>query len=406
MATAYTPGLTVSPDTLIRRTRRLPLKGEVVARVGEAVAPETVVARALLPGILRTVKAAEILGLEPHELAPALRVQPGDAVTAGQVIGETRSFFGLFRSECRASASGTVELISPTTGHVGIREAPTPVEVSAYIRGIVAEVRLGEGVDVETRGALVQGIFGVGGERRGTLRMAVSDPGAPLEPESIQPEHRGQILVGGCHVTGAALRRAAEAGVVGIIAGAIVDQELIEFLGYDIGVAITGDEAIDLTLILTEGFGSIRMADRTFRVLCSLEGREASINGATQIRAGVIRPEVVVPASGVQAFRRSGVQGPATTGSPSSSPDPNARTPERLNAQGHRFAAVPPERLDIGSSIRIIREPYFGRLGRVAALPAEPRVVPSGAVVRVLEAELEAGERVIVPRANVEIIAE
>ena len=107
MSTAYTPGLTVSPDTLIRRTRRLPLKGEVVVRVGDRVGPETVVARALLPGVMRTVKAAETLGLEPHELPPALRIRQGDTVTAGQVIGETRSLFGLFRSECRASATGT-----------------------------------------------------------------------------------------------------------------------------------------------------------------------------------------------------------------------------------------------------------------------------------------------------------
>jgi hypothetical protein len=384
VATAYTPGLTVSPDTLIRRTRRLPLKGEVVVRVGEAVAPETVVARALLPGVMRTVKAAEILGLEPHELPAALRIRQGESVTAGQVIGETRSFFGLFRSECRASASGTVELISPTTGHVGIREAPMPVEVTAYVRGTVVEVQPGEGVVVETRGALVQGIFGVGGERQGRLRGVVSDPGEPLQEESIRQEHKGQILVGGASVTGSALRRAVEVGAAGIIAGAIVDRELIEFLGYDIGVAITGDEAIDLTLILTEGFGSIRMAERTFRLLRSLEGQEASINGATQIRAGVIRPEVIVPAEGVKVLRCSGVR---------------AGLPEHLNTRT-------PEHLDIGTPIRIIREPYFGRLGRVAALPAEPQMVPSGAAVRVLEAELEDGERVMVPRANVEVLAE
>src|SRR5437867_1480773 len=108
VGTAYTPGLTVSPDTVIRRARRLPLKGEVVVGAGEAVAPETVVARTLIPGVMRTVRAAEILGLEPQELAPALRVHPGDAVKPGQVIGETRSFFGLFRAECKAPTGGTV----------------------------------------------------------------------------------------------------------------------------------------------------------------------------------------------------------------------------------------------------------------------------------------------------------
>jgi hypothetical protein len=384
MATAYTPGLTVSPDTLIRRTRRLPLKGEVVVSAGDPVAPETVVARALLPGVLRTVKAAEILGLEPHELPPALRIRQGEGVTAGQVIGETRSFFGLFRSECRASASGTVELISPTTGHIGIREAPTPVEVTAYVRGTVAEVHPGEGVVIETRGALVQGIFGVGGERRGLLRVVVADPSEPLEENRIGPEHARQILVGGSRVTGGALRRASEVGAAGVIVGAMLDQDLVEFLGYDIGVAITGDEKINLTLILTEGFGSIPMAGRTFELLRSLEGREASIDGATQIRAGVIRPEVIVPGEGVGRWVLE-VGGDRA----------EHRTP---NTQ-HRTPS-----LEVGAPVRVIREPYFGRLGRISALPSEPRVVPSGAVVRVLEAELEGDERVVVPRANVELI--
>jgi hypothetical protein len=392
MGTAYTPGLTVSAETLIRRARRLPLKGEVVVTAGTAVEPQTVVARTLIPGVMRTVRAAEILGLEPEELSPALRVREGDEVAPGQLVGEMRSFFGLFRSECRATAGGTVELISPTTGNVGIRVAPTAVEVRAYVRGTVAEVQPGEGVIVETRGALVQGIFGVGGERQGALRMLVTDPGEPLDAAMIHPEHAGQILVGGSHVTGAALRRASEVGAAGVIVGAIVDRDLIDFLGYDIGVAITGDEAINLTLVLTEGFGSIRMAARTFELLRSLEGREASINGATQIRAGVMRPEVIVPS------QATGDRLQAT-----GAPEEGGRVSE---AGAHASRPTSDDStLDVGTQIRIIREPYFGQLARVVALPPEPQPVPSGAVVRVLEAALEGGERVTVPRANVEIIA-
>lgn len=60
--------------------------------------------------------------------------------------------------------------------------------------------------------------------------------------------------------------------------------------------------------------------------------------------------------------------------------------------------------LDLGTPIRLIREPYFGRLGKVSGLPAEPVVIGSGARVRVLEAELDDGAQVTVPRANVEIV--
>jgi len=371
MATAYTPGLTVSPSTLVRKTRRLPLKGEVLVTPGQDVGPETIVAQTRIPGILRVVRASDRLGIDPDELPAATVVPEGDRVQAGQILAESRSFFGLFKSECRAPVGGVLEIISPVTGHLSIREQPKPVQVNAYIAGRVAEVLPEEGVVVETQGALIQGIFGVGGERRGPIRMVATGPDEALPEERLTADMAGQVVVGGANISAGALRRAAEIGVAGLVAGAIIDRDLIDFLGYDIGVAITGHEDLPLTLVLTEGFGSIRMADRTFRLLSSLAGQTASINGATQIRAGVIRPEIIVPRPG-----------------------------------GTEAASASGQNLDLGSPIRIIREPYFGMLATVTALPHELQEIPTGAHVRVLEAELQNGERVIVPRANVEIIQE
>ena len=373
MGTAYTPGLKVSPKTLVRKTRRLPLKGQVMVTEGQQVTPETVVARTEIPGIMQTVRAGEMLGLEPAELKRALKVQVGDKVESEQVLAETRSFFGLFKSECRTPVAGTVEMISEHSGHIGIRLPAVPIEVTAYIHGRVAEVIEDEGVVVESHAALVQGIFGVGGERNGVIKMLADGPGDRLTDDMITPDMAGKIIIGGSNVSGAALQKAAEVGCAGVVVGAIVDRDLVDFLGYDIGVAITGQEDISTTLIITEGFGSIQMADRTFRLLSSLEGKQASINGATQIRAGVIRPEVIVPATGADADEKTADLG---------------------------------QMLDIGSHIRAIREPYFGMLGTVTALPPEPVLIPSGSTVRVLEAELADGRRAIIPRANVEIIEE
>src|SRR5262249_2994106 len=167
--------------------------------------------------------------------------------------------------------------------------------------------------------------------------------------------------------------------VFGVVVGAVVDRELIDYLrealkdpAFDIGVAITGQEQIPFTLVVTEGFGKIPMAHRTFELLTSLEGQAASVNGATQIRAGVIRPELIVPLEG--------------TGS---------QAVETLTESGQ---------LAIGTPIRCIREPYFGLLGAVTALPAELVQVESETWVRVLDARLSDGQTVTVPRANVEII--
>jgi hypothetical protein len=141
-------------------------------------------------------------------------------------------------------------------------------------------------------------------------------------------------------------------------------------MGYDLGVAITGTENIGLTLVLTEGFGHMPMAERTYKLLTSHVGKAASVSGATQIRAGVLRPEIVIPV-------------PA----------------ESVPKEGDRRSTG----LEIGSLIRGIREPYFGRIGRVAQLPPELAALETEAHVRVLAAEFD-GKVAVLPRANVELI--
>jgi hypothetical protein len=170
-----------------------------------------------------------------------------------------------------------------------------------------------------------------------------------------------------------AIERARQVGAAAVVSGGIDDQDLKQFLGYDLGVAITGQERMGLTLVVTEGFGEIAMAKRTFELLHDRQGDDASVNGATQIRAGVMRPEILVPLS----------------------MEEKAREKEGKHVEGQ---------LEMGSSVRIIRDPYFGLIGEVAKLPPEPFVLDSGSKARVLEVKFNSGESVVVPRANVELI--
>ncbi|MEZ0326177.1 MAG: hypothetical protein ACAH95_09735 [Fimbriimonas sp.] len=372
MASAYTPGLTVSGDIVVKKIRRLPIKGEVLVKQGDHVAPDTVLARAMLPGPLQTLKLAEKLGVEARDVPSIFKLKAGDTVEKGQVVAETKGLFGMFKSSVTADYSGVIESISEVTGNALVREPSIPVDVNGYIHGTVAQVIPEEGAIIETRCAMVQGIFGVGGERHGTIEIVAKDPSETLDAQHIKPDHRGKILVGGSGVTYEALQRATELGVVGLIVGGVKDSDLIKFLGFDIGVAITGQENISLTLLVTEGFGFLNMAQRTFELLKSLAGKDASLNGATQIRAGVIRPELIVPIA-----------------------------EEVAQAHVKKEAFL----LEIGVPIRVIREPYFGRLGKVTGLPHQLVALESGTEVRVLNAKLDNGEDVTVPRANVEIMA-
>ncbi len=373
MGHAYTPGLKVTERVLVRKNRILPLKGDVIVKVGDRVRPSDVVARTHLPGNVVPLNVANKLAIAPEDIEMVMLKKVGDPIRNGEKIAVAKSLFGLLKNECQATIDGTIESISHITGQVLQRGEPTPVEVTAYLDGEVTEVIPREGVVVACMASFVQGIFGIGGETSGNLKIVTPDNTTVLSDDRIDGSHSGKIIVGGSLVTAAALKKAISVGVHGIVVGGFDDKDLRDFLGYDIGVAITGSEDIGTTLVVTEGFGQINMALKTFDLLRAHEGQMACINGATQIRAGVIRPEVVIP---------SGDDG-------------------RVAAAP---TAMPLEGLKIGSPIRIIRHPYFGRLGRVSELPSPLAVLESESRARVLEVEFDDGKKAMVPRANVEAI--
>jgi hypothetical protein len=373
MAHTYTPGLKVSEKELVTKRRILPLKGDVLVKVGDKIHPDDVVARTHLPGPVETMNVANILGVPPEDITSCMKKRQGDKIVVGEVIAENKSFFGLFKSEAKSKTEGTIETISHVTGQVLLRGQPVPVQVKAYLEGEVVEVFPLEGVAVRCWGSFVQGIFGIGGETHGPLKLVVKDNKTPLTEDLIDDSCKDKILVGGALLTADAVKKAIKVGARGIVTGGFSDKDLRDFLGYDIGVAITGSEELGVTIVVTEGFGEIVMAKRTFDLLKSKEGKLACINGATQIRAGVIRPEVVIP---IADDIRSGLAATAA----------------------HGMGLV------IGSAIRVIRAPYFGMLGKVTSLPSPLQKLGSESMARVLEVEFDAGDRAVVPRANVEMI--
>ena len=139
-------------------------------------------------------------------------------------------------------------------------------------------------------------------------------------------------------------------------------------------LTFTGSEKIGLTLIITEGFGQISMARQTFDLLLHRQGMKASLNGTTQIRAGVQRPEIVIPLE------------------------------KDSNSSLDKDRVIIPSALDVGTQVRLIRSPYFGQLGEVTKLLVEPQSLETEAHVRVLEVQLHNQERIVLPRANVEIV--
>jgi hypothetical protein len=378
MTHAYTPGLRLSEKLQIRKSRNLPLPGDVIVNNGDTVKSDDIVARTNLPGKVHSVNVVNRLAILPNDLRKNMLKKEGDSVVKNEPIAETSPFIKMFKSICLSPITGVIESISDITGQVLLREPPKPVQISAYIDGKVVEVLENEGVVIETNATFIQGIFGIGGETTGELQIIVNSPEDIVKPEDIKEVHRGKIIAGGSIIYSDAIKKALDTGVRGIVVGGIRDKEINELLGYDLGVAITGSEDINITIIITEGFGQIKMAQKTFEILKQREGSVASINGATQIRAGVVRPEVIIPYN---------------------EEDSSEMSSESMPSRSEESAGI-----SIGDPVRIIRNPNFGMLGKVKALPSELQAIETEAMARVLEVEFPGGKTAIVPRANIEAI--
>ncbi len=372
MAHAYTPGLKVLHETKVIKERRLPLKGDVLKKKDEPVSPDDIVATTDLPGNVQMVNVANLLNIDAADIGDVMKVREGKKFDKGDLIAETAGLFGLFKSKVPAPVSGTLESFSEVTGQVVLREAPIPVEMDAYISGKVQDVIPEEGVHIETDAAFIQGIFGIGGESRGNLKIITKSREDEITSDMLDSSLAGKVVIGGSHISLATYKKALSLKIAAIVVGGFNYSDLKPILGYTLGVAITGSEDLVTSLIVTEGFGKINMGSRTFDLLSEHDGHFVSVNGATQIRAGVIRPEIVI-----------------------------SLTDEQITGKHKDIDAS--MGITDGSLIRVIRAPYFGKIGKVISLPNELKKMESETMVRVAEVEL-GGKKMIVPRANLEMV--
>ena len=372
MAHSYTPGLKVLKNTKILKERRLPLKGSVESKVGQIVKPNDIVAKTDLPGNVQMINVANQLNIDASDINQCMIKTIGELIHKNDLIAETKGIFGFFKSSVLSPCEGTIETISDVTGQVVLRESPIPVEVDAYIEGKINEVISEEGVVIKTNGVFIQGIFGIGGESRGKIKTIVDTRESEITKEMITDEEKGKIIIGGSFISIDAYKKAIECEVGGIVVGGFNYYDLEEILGYTLGVAITGSEDLYTSLIVTEGYGKIQMGQQTFDLLNTYNGKLASINGATQIRAGVIRPEIIIPLD---------------------SSDASIESNDSNQSDG----------MTIDSLVRVIRSPNFGKIGLVKELPPELREMESETMVRVAIVHID-GNRFEIPRSNLEVV--
>jgi hypothetical protein len=288
---------TTQRNVTILKTRRLPAPGEVLVKLGDTVREDTPIAR----GRVRNTNIVEIrvdqkLGVDPYNLRGYMLKKEGDTVKKDEVIALRRSFFGSSTKVCRSPLDGTLEAFFESSGKVLIRGEPLPIEVKAHIPGRVTELFPLEGATIDCKGSFTRGAIGFGGETRGLLEVLAESPDEVLTDALIAKTHAGKVIAGGATATLEALKKAASTGVAAVIVGGVDEKDLTQLVGEELGFGVTGQEKLGFTLIVTGGFGAAPMDADAFKLLNESKGRLACVDGTTQIRTRMLRPEVIVPA--------------------------------------------------------------------------------------------------------------
>ena len=312
------------------------------------------------------IDVAKKLNISPFFLKTFMHVVEGQSVTYNQTIA---SLDGFASGAILSPARGTIERVDTRKGKVFIRRPYSPVNLFGYISGEVIEVVPQYGAVIETPACYIEGVFGVGNETYGELMVIVDSPTQKITADMINGSHSDKIIVGGSGITYDALQRAVDLHVRGIIIGGLNNYDVVSLVGHEISVGITGQEEEDITLIATEGFGDVPMLPRTFNLLKEHVGKVTSINGTTQIRAGVIRPEIIIPLD------------------------------EQVAEESHNEETlVEPGK---GMKVRVISDPYYGMWGEIIKDGSYSMEMPNGTKQDVVEVKLESGEVIRIGENNI-----
>ncbi len=339
----------------IRRERNLPTRGQVMVANGSRVGSLDVVAKTDGGGRLRPVPLARYLHVKENEIEKFLLKKPGETINARDVIASKPELFGTLRRIYRAPGNGRI--VGLRGAWLTMELADAPFELRALYRGSVVNVNARVGVTIEANGALVQGIWGAGGESYGVLKKMVDAPDMILTEDKIDLSARGVILIAGAGVTAETIRRAAQEHAAGLIVGSLLPnlRELVTTLA--------------LPTLVTEGFGERAMSALVFDLLTAHNGNEAILNTFGNAR-GAPRSEVFIPV--------------LLTGGESALPPPTLVA-------------------EVGATVRIVGGARAGEIGTIANVSETPRTLESGALAWGAEIAIGASS-VFVPWDNLELI--
>ena len=233
-----------------------------------------------------TVKIAKELKINPKHIKGYLKKHEGDFVETYEPLAARLDKD--FSHVIPAPTTGVITKVDNEKGTITIQYKNEPYRVYANVNGKVIDVEKDLSSTIQYNGSRLNGIIGFGGEKTSGMHILNK---SHLEKNT---EYNNKTLVCLEKISCDFLKDCAEHDIAGVIAPSIDNKDLVEFLGEEIGVALTGNESIPFPIILTEGFGNFRMNAVFETFFKEQQNKMMYMNGHTQIRAGVVRPQMIV----------------------------------------------------------------------------------------------------------------
>lgn len=347
----------VSKATVIRREAMLPEEavGSLRTTEGSRVDIRDVVANGVVPSRYVILDGMDFFSLRREDsFEKLLLVEVGDVVNAEQAVAGKNANRG---KRLLSPVRGIVSQIA--SGRVIVQAMPEVTDIQAGVRGRVVHVEPGRGVVIEATGGQVQGVWGNGKLLIASLRIAPEGGLEGIVSDSLEQRYAGAIVVTRKPLSPAGLNSATEQSISGIVAPSMDASMIDRALNSEVGI------------LLTEGFGDIRMSSAVFSLLQNSESQVVTLDAYTPTRWETRTPEVIINLGR------------------------NAENPDRPNV----MLALRP-----GMTVRVTRDPHLGLTGRVMDLP-EKRMNPgNGLRVPCAQVELISGETTYIPLANLEVL--
>lgn len=343
----------VLPLTMIVRPRLLPVEGEVLVRAGQKVRASDVIATAVPAPKHQMINVGNRWGLNDEEARRYIERTVGERVEKGDIIA-TKEGFG--RRILRSSVSGTIVVIAG--GVVIIRADRKPFELLAGLPGTVSNLIPDRGIEIESIGALIQGVWGNGRVDFGLLNVLADKPDHLLTPDLLDVSLRGSVVLGGHCQDKETLQVSREQRLRGLILGSLAS---------DLRTMAT---KMPYPIVLLDGFGSHPMNEVAFTLLQTNDKRDIALNAELFNYRQGIRPELLIPL-------------------PGSSEMDNPISMDTLSP---------------GQQVRIIRAPYRGVIGRLVSLQKGMKMFSHGLRSRAAKVRLADEQVIEVPVANLEIL--